>query len=325
MAYGIIQALLIHLVRLRTWYISMLTCALLLLGLLFFMISPPMALREPVYVTIEKGTSLTGAAHLLQEAGLLRSPVVFRTLSVLLQVEGVQAGTYTFSEPQTAYTVLMRLSEGNTGAELIRVTLREGIWKSEISELLAKELSNFDEQEFARLTEEKEGYLFPDTYFFERMATARDVVEKLESNFEARSDWKRYMSENDSVDSVVILASILEAEAQTMEDKRIIAGILRKRISLSMPLQVDAAFVYEQHVRGYVPTAADLKNRTPYNTYRTKGFTPTPICNPGYDSLLAAVTPKESAYLYYLSDSDGAIHYAKTFAEHVANKKKYLK
>ena len=92
-----------------------------------------------------------------------------------------------------------------------------------------------------------------------------------------------------------------------------------------MPLQVDSTFKYINEKNSYDLTADDLKIDSPYNTYINKGLPPTPINNPGLNSILAAITPVKTKYLYFLTEKDGTIHYAVTFAEHVANKVRYLK
>ncbi len=128
-----------------------------------------------------------------------------------------------------------------------------------------------------------------------------------------------------AVQHIELEASILEREAKLPADKRIVAGILYNRLKLGMALQVDAAFGYVHGIDGYTPTAADLASNSPYNTYRFPGLPPTPISNPGLDSLLAAVTPTKTNYLYYITGTDGTMHYATTFAQHKANIVKYLK
>jgi UPF0755 protein len=120
------------------------------------------------------------------------------------------------------------------------------------------------------------------------------------------------------------MASIIEKEARTMEARQIIAGILWKRISIGMPLQVDVSFKY---INGKVTedlTLADLKIDSPYNSYLYKGLPPTPIANPGLDSIKATIKPIKTDYLYFLSDKNGGMHYAKDYAEHLHNKELYL-
>ena len=130
---------------------------------------------------------------------------------------------------------------------------------------------------------------------------------------------------------IIILASILEREARTLETKQHIAGILLNRLSINMALQIDATIQYARDSRikpkvYWTPvTSADLEIKSPYNTYHNPGLPPGPICNPGYESIYAAFHPINSDYMYYITGHDNQMHYAKTFAEHTANIAKYLK
>jgi UPF0755 protein len=120
------------------------------------------------------------------------------------------------------------------------------------------------------------------------------------------------------------MASLVEEEARTLETRRTIAGILWKRLKLGMPLQVDAVFPYIIGKNTYELSIGDLALDSPYNTYKYAGLPPAPITNPGLDAMLAAVTPTDSPYLYYLSDRNGKMHYARTHDGHLANKAAYL-
>jgi UPF0755 protein len=124
---------------------------------------------------------------------------------------------------------------------------------------------------------------------------------------------------------LVIMASLLEREAKTLADKRMVAGILWNRIKIGMPLQVDAVFGYIHDRATYSPSFDDLHVDSPYNTYLNKGLPPGPIDNPGLDSIIAAATPTKTSDLYYLTGSDGQMHYAKTFEQHKQNRALYLK
>ena len=128
-----------------------------------------------------------------------------------------------------------------------------------------------------------------------------------------------------SLSDIVIMASLVEKEARTSANRRIVAGILWNRLEKNMPLQVDAVFGYINNRDTYSPSLTDLKIDSPYNTYVYKGLPPGPINNPGLDSLDAAVNPTKTDYFYYLTGSDNQMHYATTYAEHQANQKKYLK
>jgi UPF0755 protein len=110
-----------------------------------------------------------------------------------------------------------------------------------------------------------------------------------------------------------------------MESRQIVAGILWKRLSLEMPLQVDASFKYINGKNTSNLTLEDLKIDSAYNSYLYKGLPPTPICNPGLSSITATLTPIKTNYLYFLTDRRGEMHYAKTYSEHLQNKELYLK
>ena len=142
---------------------------------------------------------------------------------------------------------------------------------------------------------------------------------------EVREQTKNLMalSSKDKSD-IVAMASILEKEVKSSEDRRIVSGILWKRIKIGMALQVDATLDYERNKTSAELTAEDLKEDSPYNTYTRTGLPPSPINNPGLDAIKAALEPKASLYLYFLTDSDNNVHYAKDFEEHKRNKEKYL-
>lgn len=127
-----------------------------------------------------------------------------------------------------------------------------------------------------------------------------------------------------TLNEIITMASLIEEEANTKESRRIISGILWQRIKQGMRLQVDAVFPYIMNKFSLQLTKEDLMDDSPYNTYRYAGLPPGPISNPGWDSIYAAIYPAKTSYLYYLSDREGNMYYAKTFEEHKANKAKYL-
>ena len=120
------------------------------------------------------------------------------------------------------------------------------------------------------------------------------------------------------------MASILEREVKSAEDKKIVSDILWSRIKVGMALQVDATLAYERDKDSYTLTSADLKKDSPYNTYTRRGLPPTPISNPGFDAILGALEPKVNPYLYFLTDKEGKVYYASTYAGHLSNKAKYF-
>jgi len=173
----------------------------------------------------------------------------------------------------------------------LRITIPEGYTLKDIADKL-RPFKSFDRENFFRIA--KEGYLFPDTYFLSGKETEEKIVEIMENNFRKKV--------GEIKPEVLVMASLLEKESRLTEERKIISGILWKRLKAGMPLQVDAEL----------------------DTYRYKELPPAPICNPGLESIEAAKNPVESEYWYYLHDKKGIIHYAKTFSEHQKNISKFL-
>ena len=192
--------------------------------------------------------------------------------------------------------------------------------------ILSAKIKNFDKNEFLKIAESHEGYLFPDTYNFTFDATPQNVLDALLANFNKRigEAQKQINDFGRPLTDVINMASIVEEEGRSPEVRQTIAGILWKRLDMGMPLQVDAAFAYIDGKTTFQLATTDLEIDSPYNTYTRKGLPPTPITNPGLDAILLTVTPIQTPYLYYLTDKNGVMHYAKTYAEHLKNKEIYL-
>jgi len=217
--------------------------------------------------------------------------------------------------------------EGKTGVAPVRITLPEGDSGRQLAMIVDHQFPFISETAMLEKAKGYEGYLFPDTYFFPINTTNDAILAKLRSTFDEKiASIKSHLTASPhSLHDIVIMASLLERETKTPADRRIVAGILWRRIAIGMPLQVDAVFGYIYGKDTYAPTLDDLKTPSPYNTYLHGGLPPTPIDNPGLDALIAAADATTSPYLYYLTGSDGKMHYAKTFAEHQANREAYLK
>ncbi|MES2135151.1 MAG: endolytic transglycosylase MltG [Patescibacteria group bacterium] len=297
---------------------------IVLCSVYLFFIAPPLGAKKNSIVTISPGMSVEEAGKLLKEKHVIQSPLVFSLFVRFLYPSGIIANHYSFSKSQSVITVAYRLAEGKTDLTPVRVTIPEGTSVFEISNIFESTLGDFDVVAFESLAKAQEGYLFPDTYFFLPGTEPAIIIDAMRKNF----DEKIKPLEKDialfgrPMNEVLAMASILEREARQSETRRMIAGILWKRISIKMPLQVDAVFGYILKRSGYAPTLDDLKIDSPYNTYLYRGLPPGPIGNPGLGAIQDAIMPTKSAYLYYLTDKEGKIYYAKTFAEHVANKAK---
>ena len=278
-------------------------------------------------VKINKGVTLSDVSKLLEESHIIKSPLVFEMLVIIFDGDdGVRHGEYIFHEPQNVWTVARRVISADFRLESVRIVVPEGSTVMDMGVIFEKQLSEFNKNAFVRLAKSHEGYLFPDTYEFWETDDEEVVYERLRQKFDEKivTVQDSITRSGRSLEDIIIMASLLEEEARTTETRRMISGILWKRIKIGMLLQVDAVFPYIIGKGTYSVTLEDLKVDSPYNTYKYKGLPQGPITNPGMDSILAALNPIESSYLFYLSDRDGRVYYSRTHAEHVAKKREYL-
>lgn len=291
------------------------------------MVAPPENFPTNQVLFVEEGLSVERIGALLEEQHYIRSAQLFVFLSVLTNAErSTQSGSYAFNESQSVFGVIRSLQAGENRGQ-VRVTLPEGITVERMGELLQSTIPYFDIEIFLEYAGEHEGYLFPDTYFIDTETRPQQVITLLQNTFQEKTQGLREQArqQGQQWSDIVVMASLLEGEAITTEDREIIAGILWKRISIGMPLQVDAPFFYLLGKGSLELSEEDLNVDSPYNTYRYRGLPPTPINNPGLDALSAALNPQESSYFFYLSDEEGTIHYARTHDQHVNNKNRYLR
>ncbi len=292
----------------------------------FFFRIPP-NFNENTTVRIESGKSLIATSEYLKNQGIINSSFWLINLVILFGGEHrVVAGDYLFKLPANLFTVASRITHGNYQITPVKVTIPEGMNVYEISDLLSKKFNLFDSVGFLELAKDKEGYLFPDTYFFLPNTTAAEIIEMMQRTFTKRliGVESELASSSHTQSDIITMASILEEEARTTEDRKIVAGILWRRIQLGIALQVDSSFKYINGKSSSELTLTDLKIKSPYNTYTNRGLPPTPISNPGLDSIKAVLEPTSTDYLYFLSDKNGEMHYAKTLKEHAINRAKYL-
>ncbi|MBI4039403.1 endolytic transglycosylase MltG [Candidatus Daviesbacteria bacterium] len=295
-----------------------------------FLLTAPSADSVKEVFVITRGQSVAQVAKALQAKGFIRNDLVFK---IYVQIAGlsknIQAGDFKLSKNMSADQVAEELTHGLVD---VWVTLLEGWRVEEMAQKLHEEVG-IDDEEFLKAA--SEGYMFPDTYLIPRTATAEQVVRILRDNFDQKTQSlklklaTRRLSEKDWV----ILASIVERESKDKGDneRKIIAGIILKRLKAGMPLEADATIQYalgfdEREKTWWRKglTSRDLQIDSPYNTRQYAGLTPGPIANPGLASLEAVVNPMETQYWFYLHDKQGNPHYATTIDEHVANIRRYL-
>lgn len=296
---------------------------------------------------IVRGQSAQVIGKNLEDAGLVKSGLAFKFYVQLTgKAREIQAGEYRLSPNSSLAQLVLTLTRG---PQELWVTFPEGFRREEMAartiETLGLERTEADTFWFEFLQESsgEEGFLFPDTYLFARDVKASTVAEKLRATFNARVTEQVVQDAQTaglSMDEVVTLASIVERETLTSEERPIVAGILIKRWQRGWPLQADATLQYligseRCEVRGWnsvkdcdwwePPTSADKRRESPYNTYVVPGLPPGPIANPGLESIKAVVYPEDSPYWFYLHDSEGKIHYAETIEGHEENINRYLR
>ena len=283
-------------------------------------------LNEPI--TIEEGTGVRAITEILKRERVVRSDTLLYFVLVLFyDSTSIKASTYVFDTPLTTMEVARRLTEGDFDTNLVRLTHIEGERVSVIAKRAAAILPGFDEEEFVALATPYEGRLFPETYFVPVSYTEKDLLELMLATFDDVTAGLMIgvASGTMSLDETLILASIIEREANSPASMKMVSGILQNRLARGMPLQADASIEYVLDKPLSKLTPEDLELESPYNTYKNVGLPPTPIGNPGLEAIKAVLEPTESDYYYYITDEAGEFYYAKTYAEHQLNIEKYLR
>lgn len=297
----------------------------------------PLSTEETSQIfVIKPGQPVTQIAQNLEDAGLIKNALAFRLLVAQMGIaKNIQYGDFRLSPNKTSREIAQELTHG---AIDVWVTLPEGMRIEEQAARLEEKLKfgsnekyQFDKSEYIKLAQE--GYMFPDTYLIARDAAAVDIAERLRQTFDEKVGRlpSKGAENNLTAEEVVILASLVERESKSSQERPIIAGILLNRLNSGMALQVDATI---QYAKGYDSnentwwpqvTTSDYQNvKSAFNTYLHPGLPPAPIANPGLESLQAAAEPAETDYFYYLHDSDGKVHYATTAEEHNQNIQNFL-
>ncbi len=291
--------------------ISLIYFAVFSLILVHFKVSK----ESSVILDIPEGSSISLISNILFEEGLILSPVLFKTYTRLaLSDNKLQAGEYFFDSPQSAYTLNKKLLEGDFYYR--KLTLLPGSTLKTILNL-ANSTSLVNDLENIEITLE-EGIFYPDTYYYLKGETFSSIL------FQSHMRWKEISNElwesrNDdlpyaNIKEATTLASIIEKEGI---EKETIAGVFVNRLKLNMKLQSDPTVIYAlgDNFDGDIKRK-DLRIDSPYNTYRYRGLPPGPISIVSEDSLRAALKPRETDYLYFVSMGNGFHKFSKTLTDH---------
>ena len=276
-----------------------------------------------IKVSIEKSDSIHDAATILKENKCLRYKGLFENYGVLFDIK-IQEGLYVIPERKSFFEYLF-LFEDSVYRQTVKLTIPEGSTNREIAAQCELKLPNCNSKRFEEKAKDIEGYIFPNTYEFNGTESEDDVIRITRDEFDLQvKELFSGLTESEKK-NVVILASILEKEANNEVDMRMVSGILYKRLKISMALQVDATLFYERGKTSAQLAVNDLRKDSIYNTYTNTGLPPTAIANPGIIAIQAALNPESSPYLFYLTGNDGKMYYARTHDEHVKNKELYLR
>lgn len=293
-----------------------------------------------VFVELPPGSGVSGIGDRLEAAGVVPDALTFRLAAQLAGVERrLQAGEYRFANPASPYEVAARLAHGDVYKR--PVTFPEGLTLEEMAvvfghsglgtstEFLSATADTSLVSEFDPDAHSLEGYLFPSMYALPRHAGATGTVQAMVVEFakafdpQLRADAAAlHMTPRD----VVTLASIIEKETASPEERPLVSAVYHNRLKIGMILQCDPTVIYalmlEKRWSGNLHRS-DLQMDSPYNTYRYPGLPPGPIAAPGRPSLEAAVHPADVKYLYFVSRNDGTHVFASTLEEHNRNVAKY--
>lgn len=326
----------------RISFAIVLACAFALYGA-YELLAPRALPGASLALTIPPGSTVRDVANILASSPLAIRPEIFELFFTFrYRFSTIKAGEYTITSPVTVPALVRILITGVPKPER-SLTFIEGWSMKEISEYLERQqgvpASSFGEFTAGLFSDEfrflknvspdtpLEGYLFPDTYRVFDDSDARDIARKALGNFDTQYSGlarERGKAQTRSLHEIVTIASIVEREVRDDPDRARVADIINRRLAKGMPLQMDSTINYITGKGKTRSSRDDLAIDSPYNTYKYPGLPPGPISNPGLSSLKGVLQPEANPYWYFLTTADGRVIYAKTFEEHVRNKRTYL-
>jgi UPF0755 protein len=311
--------------------------SLLCLGSLIYGLTQQVASvsGEKFVIMVRPGMGAHDIGDLLYEQGAIKSVFLFQIVSKLQGMESsLQAGEYVLSRNMTVQQIVAMLAKGETAYQ--QITIPEGYTVEQIARLLQeKQLGNAEKfkklaqgfvpytymiNENSNVVYKAEGYMFPKTYQIRNGTTEEQLLEMMMNQFNTEfSDSMRVRAAEIglSIKDIIIVASLVEKEAQLPGDRPLIAGVFLNRLKQEMPLQSCATI---QYILGYPKpelTVQDTEIPSPYNTYQHMGLPPGPIANPGIEAINAVLYPQNTDFIYFVADKQGAHHFSKTYEEHL--------
>jgi len=298
--------------------------------------------KQPVTLEVQPGQTVGEVVDKLFEQGVVKSKYLFLAYTYLLEADkSLQVGRYQLEAPMSIIDlsnelyfknpepqIVLKISAGKTISHLEEKIKDKFSFSDSITEKIIEEIQDdFFILRDAPGTATLEGYIYPETYYFDESSQLEDVLNKTLHNWTAKLTPELIQKMNDSkmnFHELITLASLVEKEVHEYKEKQIVAGIFKKRLSVGMPLQIDATVNYVTGKSLPQVTYSDIKVKSPYNTYLKKGLPPGPICNPTLESLKAVLNSKSSDYWFYLSTPRGETIFSATFQQHLEAKRFYL-
>ncbi len=288
---------------------------------------------KTVTVIVKQGDSFKSVVDSLVDGGVLSSKNMLKIPARLFGVDKrLIPGRYDFSGKNSYSSVLKKLGQGDFLR--IKVTFPEGATIWETAALLADSI-NFDPDSIEALNNDAEflrghalscleGYLFPETYYFPWGSSAREAATIMVEQYRNMTDsvWPEQIVASLTKEEIIILASIIEAETGSGNERELVSSVYHNRLKKKMKLDADPTVIYGLGGLKRSLWLKDLKKRTPYNTYLNRGLPPTPINSPGLAAIKAALYPAESDYYYFVADNGGKHLFSKTNAEHNRNRQR---
>lgn len=297
--------------------------------IIIFLIAPASLSGEKIRFVIPEDEKQEVTVERLKKDHFIRSARIFNIISGFIKPFGtIEPGGYQLSHNMTALGIADTLLNHPYQKW---ITLVPGLRVEQTAEKLAKKFEWNDAKTKEFLENAHEGYMFPDTYLLNIDYTGKEFAQRIIANFNEKFDaqiQKDLLAQNVKNDTAIKIASLIERESGSDEDKPIIAGIIWNRINKGMRLEIDATIQYAMGTAGnWWPhvSPSDIRNTdSPYNTYKIKALPPAPICSPSLASIKAVAYSADTDCLYYLHSPDRQIHCAKTYGEHLENIEKYL-
>ena len=305
----------------------------------FKIVDTPLKIKDEEIIEVAEGDSFYGVLNKLSEEDKIKNEFLVK---LYLKIRGIKpevlAGTYKLDKSMTLDEIITLLSSDSTVGK-IYITIPEGYTIDDIAEELEENnicssedfinsVKNYDLPAYVSNNPNKrynlEGFLFPDTYSFNENENADFVVKTMINRFE--EVWQELVQSlnlsiaDDEIEKIVNVASIIEKEAVVDSERSLISSVIYNRIAIEMPLQIDATVIYSYGYHIEKMYEKHLEIDSPYNTYMYYGLPIGPISNPGRASLMAALKPEKTDYLYYLLESEYTHYFTDNYDDFLRRK-----